>query len=1159
MSAALTPTAALTPRRRAGTGFGFGDGLGGGGGGASGAGAATGGGATKPAASRSRLDMLERVPILSALTPTQMDLFLGLAREDVLPPGHFFVRTGDLVEELVVVESGQAKQFYPDTAQPGSSPSSDTGLVSMLGPGAVFGQHSVVAQTAIVARYSVVCVETVKCLRLWRDDFITILSDVTALLNGSPDKLMDGDDPEIASLSRHLQAFNASVMESGNPMMASFMSAFSPELHAVDVVTRVVESVKVALSARDAFVFVVDSASNELVAHMSKDQRYPIAGMAQDAILGRRLVCVQDCSADVRYSASTLGVQYTPGPMICCPIMATVAGRVSVIGLLQACNAKGNMEFREHHREVVSLVCDLLSDTILKLPSEQSLDASEHFTAIRKVETPLCIQIARLEQLKIGRKPGLFGSESVSIAVGLFYGNTALCPPVNTPWLRITPGMLKTTGTGEGSTTLADIGVVDTVAELGIAMKNIPRAARIIFTVSLRSGPIAWAGCVISEFNGMFRSGHVRLALWFGDCPSPTATTLDSRHHDPAGTLEIQFESFHPRPVVFTSYGELPTSDLVASVRLSKRPLPAELEDIMLYDPLHEMSESDKDTLWRHRYLLCHYPEAITKFLRSINWADSSCVREAHQLLHLWNPPGPLEALQMLDSHFPDPKMRAFAVACLEGLTDEQLEVYMLQLVQVLKYEPFHDSSLARFLLRRSLVNTHILGHVLFWHLKSEMHNVDAAMRFGVIMVQYLRLCGEHRLDLGKQLYVLSHVDRVAMQVKTRKSRGGQVESARLGLSKIIFPERFFLPIDPTIEVSGLVLDRCRVMTSKKLPLMLVFRTSKEFQLSGRSSSPEDAAMGMGSASLEAAPLKPATYTVMYKNGDDLRQDQLTLQLLSIMDLLWKKDGMDMKMSPYKCVSTGYMAGMLEIVLDSATIAHVVELSIGEGNSTGVMKKLKAARAVAKDDVILRWLADQSAAIAKDAPTSLLPLGDGSGLPRFGHKRQLAIAQDNFARSCAGYCVATYLMGIGDRHSDNIMITKTGKLFHIDFGHFLGNFKSKYGMKRERTEFVFTPQFAGVLGPVDSPAFRSFVDLACRAYNILRQHGDLFITLFSLMVTSGIPQLRTVSDIQWVRDKLLLNATATQAASVFHDLIFEAMGTKATQVNDMFHMLRHVR
>ena len=58
------------------------------------------------------------------------------------------------------------------------------------------------------------------------------------------------------------------------------------------------------------------------------------------------------------------------------------------------------------------------------------------------------------------------------------------------------------------------------------------------------------------------------------------------------------------------------------------------------------------------------------------------------------------------------------------------------------------------------------------------------------------------------------------------------------------------------------------------------------------------------------------------------------------------------------------------------------------------------------------------------------------------------VAKDNFIKSNVAYLVATYVLGLGDRHSGNAMITKNGMFFHIDFGHFLGNFKEKLKIKR---------------------------------------------------------------------------------------------------------------
>jgi phosphatidylinositol kinase/protein kinase (PI-3 family) len=53
---------------------------------------------------------------------------------------------------------------------------------------------------------------------------------------------------------------------------------------------------------------------------------------------------------------------------------------------------------------------------------------------------------------------------------------------------------------------------------------------------------------------------------------------------------------------------------------------------------------------------------------------------------------------------------------------------------------------------------------------------------------------------------------------------------------------------------------------------------------------------------------------LMLKVGDDLRQDILILQLLRVMDDIWRKEGLEMQMMLYNCISTGFERGLLQVL-----------------------------------------------------------------------------------------------------------------------------------------------------------------------------------------------------------------------------------------------------
>ncbi|KAM9581203.1 phosphatidylinositol 3-kinase C2 domain-containing subunit gamma isoform 1-T4 [Guaruba guarouba] len=508
------------------------------------------------------------------------------------------------------------------------------------------------------------------------------------------------------------------------------------------------------------------------------------------------------------------------------------------------------------------------------------------------------------------------------------------------------------------------------------------------------------------------------------------------------------------------------------------------------------LSEQQKRILWFYRYYCNNQNCSLPLVLGSAPSWDRMTVSEMYAVLRRWRFSNPLEALGLLTFSFPDKDIRRTAVQQIENMSNDELLEYLPQLVQGLKFEWSLESPLVQLLLNRSLQSIQV-AHQLYWLLKNAQNEVHFKIWYQKLLAAF-QFCAGKALnnEFSKEEKLTRILEDIAKKVKAA-SDAKRKEVLKVELNRL---QRFFqevkvcrLPLNPALVVQGIKADSCSYFTSNAFPLKISFVNAN-------------------------AP--SGNINVIFKMGDDLRQDMLVLQIIRVMDSIWLQEGLDMQMIIYRCLSTGKGQGLVQMVPDATTLAKI-------HRESGLIGPLK-------ENTIKKW---------------------------FRHHHPLESSYQeairNFFYSCAGWCVVTFILGVCDRHNDNIMLTNAGHMFHIDFGRFLGHAQTFGSIKRDRAPFIFTSEMEYFIteGGKNPQRFQEFVELCCRAYNIVRKHSQLLLNLLEMMLHAGLPELNSIQDLKYVYDNLRPQDSDLQATSYFTRKIKESLECFPVKLNNLIHTL----
>lgn len=607
-----------------------------------------------------------------------------------------------------------------------------------------------------------------------------------------------------------------------------------------------------------------------------------------------------------------------------------------------------------------------------------------------------------------------------------------------------------------------------------------------VFMVPDESLDVAWGMCSVYDFQGNLRTNKTRIPMHLAQINPNSSPEYYVVMHD---------ENSDGPSVTFSMKGAWTTQSTTIRKSYERENEELSAKDVRFkekdWKKIMSGAASNK-LMWKYKHhILDKAPEKLVTLLRNVDWEDQKHVSLVHDLLKRY-------ICKDIAPHnnvvHPFSGLDILSVDMVDTLTRE----YAVGCLDGLSNEEV--KSLIPQLIQSLKKDVYLSSSLAVFVLMRAINDKDVGHSF------YWYLSSEmddpifnKRFELMMQIY-LENIDYAIRQdlfavsdlfdalIKIAKQSYDHNNESYLhrSLYDVKVPKQFHLPTSSCAVINKLVVEKCRILNSKTRPLWLTFVTNDDQEI-----------------------------YVILKVGDDIRVDVLALQMMNVLDAFWKKEGVDLHLQPYVALPLKKCVGLIQVTTKSETIATIGWSCGGNGFASAFSStSLKAY-------------------LYKNNPSD---------------KRDEAFR--NFALSCAGYCVFTYVFGVGDRHGDNIMCTKQGNLFHIDFGYFLGERSKFLGISRETNFFVLTPNYINAMDKF----FDLFVRMSCYGFVIAKRYETTFSTLIALMVPCGEDVLSR-DQLRYVRNALEPLTTERESKEKFYNIILKSLQDKRTLINDFAHLI----